>query len=671
MKDFLRKLELPAFVKDSRLTASLIIVLSLSFVGFIVGLLISPLYGLAMLLLFILTCTFSIYGIYVLAINTNNYASNLSYRIKRGEQEAMIKMPLGILLYDEDQQIQWVNPYLQLFLKNNDMIGTSLKNLDEQLYKSINDAIRDKDTNNRVIRVGKHKCEIVVQNDLGVVYILDITKYAAIERRYQDQRLSIGLIFIDNYDELSQAMGDQNLTDMSSYIQNALNEYAKRFNAYLKRIDEDHYLLLSHMIDLHKMEADRFSILDKVRKESSRCNTPLTLSVGIAFGSESLNDISEQAQSNLDLALGRGGDQVVVRQIGKDAHFYGGKSNPMEKRTRVRARVVSQALQELFKDADHVFVQGHKSPDLDAIGSAIGIVKIARIHGVKANVILDLSELNYDVERLIMKMQEAGVDKEIFISPDEAVQIATDNSLLVLTDHSKYSITYNQSIYDKMKNRLVVIDHHRRGEEFPENPMLVYIEPYASSTCELVTEMIEYQPQGGDGVLNYLEATAMLAGITVDSKEFSLRTGTRTFDAASYLRSIGADSQVVSYLLKESIDNYLKRSYLVSTVDMVHSNMAILSGNDSEIYDAIIIAQAADTALSLEGVSASFAIARRSNSMIGISARSTGKINVQVIMEKLGGGGHLSNAATQLDNISVSEAKERLLQAIDSYLQEN
>jgi hypothetical protein len=671
MKDFLRKLELPAFVKDSRLTASLIIVLSLSFVGFIVGLLISPLYGLAMLLLFILTCTFSIYGIYVLAINTNNYASNLSYRIKRGEQEAMIKMPLGILLYDEDQQIQWVNPYLQLFLKNNDMIGTSLKNLDEQLYKSINDAIRDKDTNNRVIRVGKHKCEIVVQNDLGVVYILDITKYAAIERRYQDQRLSIGLIFIDNYDELSQAMGDQNLTDMSSYIQNALNEYAKRFNAYLKRIDEDHYLLLSHMIDLHKMEADRFSILDKVRKESSRCNTPLTLSVGIAFGSESLNDISEQAQSNLDLALGRGGDQVVVRQIGKDAHFYGGKSNPMEKRTRVRARVVSQALQELFKDADHVFVQGHKSPDLDAIGSAIGIVKIARIHGVKANVILDLSELNYDVERLIKKMQEAGVDQEIFISPDEAVQIATDNSLLVLTDHSKYSITYNQSIYDKMKNRLVVIDHHRRGEEFPENPMLVYIEPYASSTCELVTEMIEYQPQGGDGVLNYLEATAMLAGITVDSKEFSLRTGTRTFDAASYLRSIGADSQVVSYLLKESIDNYLKRSYLVSTVDMVHSNMAILSGNDSEIYDAIIIAQAADTALSLEGVSASFAIARRSNSMIGISARSTGKINVQVIMEKLGGGGHLSNAATQLDNISVSEAKERLLQAIDSYLLEN
>lgn len=671
MKDFLRKLELPAFVKDSRLTASLIIVLSLSFVGFIVGLLISPLYGLAMLLLFILTCTFSIYGIYVLAINTNNYASNLSYRIKRGEQEAMIKMPLGILLYDEDQQIQWVNPYLQLFLKNNDMIGTSLKNLDEQLYKSINDAIRDKDTNNRVIRVGKHKCEIVVQNDLGVVYILDITKYAAIERRYQDQRLSIGLIFIDNYDELSQAMGDQNLTDMSSYIQNALNEYAKRFNAYLKRIDEDHYLLLSHMIDLHKMEADRFSILDKVRKESSRCNTPLTLSVGIAFGSESLNDISEQVQSNLDLALGRGGDQVVVRQIGKDAHFYGGKSNPMEKRTRVRARVVSQALQELFKDADHVFVQGHKSPDLDAIGSAIGIVKIARIHGVKANVILDLSELNYDVERLIKKMQEAGVDKEIFISPDEAVQIATDNSLLVLTDHSKYSITYNQSIYDKMKNRLVVIDHHRRGEEFPENPMLVYIEPYASSTCELVTEMIEYQPQGGDGVLNYLEATAMLAGITVDSKEFSLRTGTRTFDAASYLRSIGADSQVVSYLLKESIDNYLKRSYLVSTVDMVHSNMAILSGNDSEIYDAIIIAQAADTALSLEGVSASFAIARRYNSMIGISARSTGKINVQVIMEKLGGGGHLSNAATQLDNISVSEAKERLLQAIDSYLQEN
>lgn len=671
MKGFLRKLELPEFVKDTRLTASLVIVLVLSLLGAIIGMLISPLFGLAMVLLFILTVIFAVYGIYVLAGNTNNYAANLSYRIKRGEQEAMIKMPLGIMLYDKDRQIQWINPYLQMYLHDKDIIGSSISSVDKELAKYIDDAIKSNSKQNKIIKWGDRKFEMVVQDDLGVVYLLDITRYANIEEKYKQERLAIGLIFIDNYDELSQAMGDQNLTNMSSYVQTTLSKYAGQFNSYLKRIDEDHFILLTHMHDLAKMENNKFSILDKVRTESSRKNMPLTLSIGIAFGSESLNEIADQAQSNLDLALGRGGDQVVVKQSGHEARFYGGKSNPMEKRTRVRARMVSQALVELFKGVDHVFVQGHRNPDLDAIGSAIGIVKIARIHGVKASVVLDVDHVNYDVGRLIAKMQAAGIDKDVFISPKDALEAATDESLLVLTDHSKYSITYDPELYKRLKNRLIIIDHHRRGEEFPENPMLVYIEPYASSTCELVTEMIEYQPQGGEGVLTDLEASAMLAGITVDSKEFSLRTGTRTFDAASYLRSIGADTQVVSELLKENIDNYLQRSHLVSTIDMIEPNMALLMGEDNKIYDPIITAQAADTALSLEHVDASFALTRRSKDVIGISARSMGNVNVQVIMEKLGGGGHLSNAATQIKGVTVEEAKDKLLAAINEYLKEN
>lgn len=671
MKGFLRKLELPEFVKDTRLTASLIIVLVLSLLGAIIGTLISPLFGLAMVLLFILTIIFVMYGIYVLAGNTNNYAANLSYRIKRGEQEAMIKMPLGIMLYDKDRQIQWINPYLQMYLHGKDNIGFSISSVDKELAKYVDDAIKSNSNQNKIIKWGDRKFEMAVQDDLGVVYLLDITRYANIEEKYKQERLAIGLIFIDNYDELSQSMSDQNLTNMSSYVQNALSNYAGQFNSYLKRIDEDHFILLTHMHDLAKMEEDKFSILDKVRTESSRKNMPLTLSIGIAFGSESLNEIADQAQSNLDLALGRGGDQVVVKQSGHEAHFYGGKSNPMEKRTRVRARMVSQALVELFKGVDHVFVQGHRNPDLDAIGSAIGIVKIARIHGVKASVVLDVDHVNYDVGRLIAKMQAAGIDKDVFISPKDALEEATDESLLVLTDHSKYSITYDPELYDRLKNRLIIIDHHRRGEEFPENPMLVYIEPYASSTCELVTEMIEYQPQGGEGVLTDLEASAMLAGITVDSKEFSLRTGTRTFDAASYLRSIGADTQVVSELLKENIDNYLQRSHLVSTIDMIEPDMALLVGEENKIYDPIITAQAADTALSLEHVDASFALTRRSKDAVGISARSMGNVNVQVIMEKLGGGGHLSNAATQLKGITIQEAKVKLLGAINDYLKEN
>lgn len=671
MKDFLRKLELPAFIRDSRLTASVIIILVLSLLGGIIGMIMNPLFGLALVLIFILTVAFAIYGTYVLAGNANNYAINLSYRIKRSEQEAMIKMPLGILLYDDEHQVQWVNPYLQLYLKDDDVIGHTIESVDPNLDKLLNAAVKAKTAENRIVQWDDHKFEMVVQDDLGVIYLLDITKYAKIEDKYKAERLAIGQIFIDNYDELSETMHDQDLTSMSSYIQNTLSDYAKKFKAYLKRIDEDHFLILMHMHELSKMEKDKFSVLDKIRQETSRSNTPLTLSIGIAFGSDSLTEVANQAQSNLDLALGRGGDQVVLRQPGKDARFYGGKSNPMEKRTRVRARMVSQAISELFKDADQVFVVGHQRPDMDSVGSGIGVVKIARLHGVKAHFVLDTNKTNYDVGRLVVRMQEKQ-DNDIFIDPKDALDAATDKSVLVMVDHSKYSITYFKDLYDRLKNRIIVIDHHRRGEEFPENPMLTYVEPYASSACELVTEMIEYQqPAGGKRVLTDLEATAMLAGIVVDSNKFSLRTGTRTFDAASYLRSIGADSAVVSSLLKEDIDSFLERTHLVATLKMVKPHMAVICGPDDQVIDPIITAQAADTALDIENVGASFAITRRNQDTIGISARSMGKINVQIIMEKLGGGGHLSNAATQIKGITVDEARKKLLAAIDEYENEN
>ncbi|WP_103752648.1 DHH family phosphoesterase [Lactobacillus panisapium] len=672
MKDFLRKLEFPAFIKDSRLTASVIIILALSLLGSIVAMIMNPLFGLAMVLIFILTVACTVYGAYILAGNANNFAVSLSYRIKRSEQEAMIKMPLGILLYDKDRQIQWVNPYLQLYLKDEDLIGHTIKSVDSDLDKLIDDLLKAKTAENHVVNWDGHQFEMVIQNNLGVIYLLDITRYAKIEQKYNNELLAIGQVFIDNYDELSETMHDQELTTTSSYVQNTLSDYAKNYNAYLKRIDEDHFLLLLHMQDLAKMEKDKFSVLDKMRLETSRNNTPLTLSIGIAFGSSLITELADQAQSNLDLALGRGGDQVVLSQPGKAARFYGGKSNPMEKRTRVRARMVSQAISELFKEADRVFVVGHANPDMDSVGSGIGVVKIARLHNVKANFVLDVNKTNYDVGRLVAKMQKVKEDTDMFISPDDALESLTDKSMLVMVDHSKYSITYSKNLYDRLKNRIIVIDHHRRGEEFPENPMLTYVEPYASSACELVTEMVEYQqPSSGQRVLTDLEATAMLAGITVDSREFSLRTGTRTFDAASYLRSIGASSVGVSELLKEDIDSFLERTRLVSSLKMIRPKMAVLCGDDDQIIDPIITAQAADTALDLENVEASFAITRRSKDTISISARSMGEINVQVIMEKLGGGGHLSNAATQIKGVTVQEALAKLLNAVDTYEKEN
>lgn len=672
MKNFLRKLELPEFVRDSRLIIAFSSIAFLTVLSTVVAFFINRIFGVALLLVLIVDVFWVVFGVYILAKNTNNYAANLSYRIKRGEQEAMIKMPLGILLYDESRHIQWVNPYLQLYLGDKDAIGKTITAVDRKLGKLVEEALEAQTSESKVVKWGDHQFEMVVQDSIGVIYLLDITRYADLADKYRAERLAIGQIFVDNYDELSERMHDQELARTSTYLQTTLNDYAKKFKAYLKRIDEDHFLLLAHLQDLEAMEEDKFSVLDKIRLETSRNNTPLTLSVGIAYGGESLRKIANQAQANLDLALGRGGDQVVLRELGQVARFYGGKSNPMEKRTRVRARIVSQALGELFKDVDQVFVQGHQRPDMDSVGSGIGVVKIARLHGAKAHFLLDTAHCNYDVDRLVKKMQAADPQLDLFVSPDEANAVATDNSLLVMVDHSKYSITYDQRLYDRLRNRIVVIDHHRRGEEFPENPMLTYVEPYASSASELVTEMVEYQQPAEDNrVLTNLEATAMLAGITVDTKEFSLRTGTRTFDAASYLRSIGADSSVVSELLKEDISSFLVKSHLVASLQMLRPKMAVMQGPEDKVIDPILTAQAADMALDLEGVSASFAITRRSGDKVGISARSMGHINVQVIMEKLGGGGHLSNAATQIKDITVKEASQRLLAAIDEYLEEN
>lgn len=672
MKEFLQKLELPAFIKDPRLTASVLIILFLCLISSIIGIIISPLFGTAMVLIFLLVAAFTIYATYVIAGNANNFAENLSYRIKRSDQEAMIKMPLGILLYDENRQIQWVNPYLQLYFKDKDLIGKQLATIDSDLNELLNQALASDTVENHIVTWDNHQFEMVVQDKLGVVYLLDVSRYAKIKQKYENQRLVVGQVFIDNYDELSETMHDQELSAMSTYVTNTLTDYAKQFNTYLKRIDEDHFIMLSHVQDLVKIKADKFSVLNKVRQETSRNNRPLTLSMGIAYGSDSINEIADQAQSNLDLALGRGGDQVVLRAPGKNAEFFGGKTNPMEKRTRVRARMISQAVSELFKDADHVFVEGHVRPDMDSVGSGIGMVKLARLHGVQANFVLDTEYTNYDVARLVKLMHAKKQDQDIFIKPTDALSLATDKSMLVLVDHSKYSITYSQKLYDRLHNRIVVVDHHRRGEEFPENPMLTYVEPYASSACELVTEMIEYQqPTNGQRVLTDLEATAMLAGITVDSREFSLRTGTRTFDAASYLRSIGADSAIVSDLLKEDINSFLQRTHLVASLDMVLPHIAVLAGPEDQVIDPIITAQAADTALDLEGVEASFAITRRDEHTISISARSMGKINVQLIMEKMGGGGHLSNAATQLKDASIADSRKQLLVAIKEYQTEN
>ena len=655
--------QIPEFLRNKHLRIIAVFLLILSLVCATLAFIVNAWLGIIVLLLILLTIGLSFITLKQVMQDTTHYISDLSYKIKRSEQEALLKMPIGILMLNDLAEVVWVNPTMQKLFGQEEILGKKLTEADEELAKVINDNMSNKDSVE--IKWQDKKFNMLVQNDINVVYLLDITHYAEIQKQYDDSRLVIGQIFIDNYDEVTQSMNDTNISNLSNYITNELSSWASQMGMFLKMIDEDHYFVLAYTKSLTQMEKEKFKLLDRIRERTSKQNFPVTLSIGLAYGGTDLAKLSRLSQSNLDLALGRGGDQVVVRGVDdSQARFYGGKTNPMEKRTRVRARMISQALQELMSQSDDIFVMGHARPDMDSIGACLGIRRIAKMNGKQCWLVLDTDNLHSDIQRLLDEIDNYPDIKERIISPEEALQKATKKSLLLMLDLSKPSISMSPELYDQLKNRVIIIDHHRRGEEFPENPMLVYIEPYASSTCELITEMFEYQSRYSDDPINKLEATAMLTGIVIDTKSFSLRTGTRTFDAASYLRSVGADSQMSQHFMKENVQSFLQRNHLIDRVEFVGNGNAVVVGENDRAYDPVTAAQAADSLLTVSGVQASYVVTHRSEDIIGISARSNGETNVQIIMEKMGGGGHLSNAATQIEDRDILDVRKQLLDLI-------
>lgn len=655
--------QIPEFLRNKHLRIIAVFLLILSLVCATLAFIVNAWLGIIVLLLILLTIGLPFITLKQVMQDTTHYISDLSYKIKRSEQEALLKMPIGILMLNDLAEVVWVNPTMQKLFGQEEILGKKLTEADEELAKVINDNMSNKDSVE--IKWQDKRFNMLVQNDINVVYLLDITHYAEIQKQYDDSRLVIGQIFIDNYDEVTQSMNDTNISNLSNYITNELSSWASQMGMFLKMIDEDHYFVLAYTKSLTQMEKEKFKLLDRIRERTSKQNFPVTLSIGLAYGGTDLAKLSRLSQSNLDLALGRGGDQVVVRGVDdSQARFYGGKTNPMEKRTRVRARMISQALQELMSQSDDIFVMGHARPDMDSIGACLGIRRIAKMNGKQCWLVLDTDNLHSDIQRLLDEIDNYPDIKESIISPEEALQKATKKSLLLMLDLSKPSISMSPELYDQLKNRVIIIDHHRRGEEFPENPMLVYIEPYASSTCELITEMFEYQSRYSDDPINKLEATAMLTGIIIDTKSFSLRTGTRTFDAASYLRSVGADSQMSQHFMKENVQSFLQRNHLIDRVEFVGNGNAVVVGENDRAYDPVTAAQAADSLLTVSGVQASYVVTHRSEDIIGISARSNGETNVQIIMEKMGGGGHLSNAATQIEDRDILDVRKQLLDLI-------
>ena len=584
----------------------------------------------------------------------DHYVDNLSGHISAGNNKAIKRMPIGLVVIDADDHIEWINQYMSEHLETN-VISEPVNEVFPNILKQL-ERVQEIE-----IEHGQYHYHVRYSEEEHCLYFFDITEEVHTNELYEESKPIIATLFLDNYDEITQNMNDTQRSEINSMVTRIISRWATEYNIYFKRYSSDQFVAYLNQKILAEIEDSNFDILSQLREKSVGYRAQLTLSIGVGEGTEDLIELGELSQSGLDLALGRGGDQVAIKNMNGNVRFYGGKTDPMEKRTRVRARVISHALKDILTEGDKVIIMGHKRPDLDAVGAAIGVSRFASMNNLEAYVVLNEEDIDPTLSRVMEEIDKKPELKERFVTSDEAWDMMTSKTTVVVVDTHKPEMVLDENILNKA-NRKVVIDHHRRGESFISNPLLVYMEPYASSTAELVTELLEYQPT--EQRLSRLESTIMYAGIIVDTRNFTLRTGSRTFDAASYLRAHGADTILTQQFLKDDVDTYINRSELIRTVEVQDHGVAIAHGSNVKIYHPVTVAQAADELLSLEGIEASYVVAKREDNLIGISARSLGGINVQLTMEALGGGGHLTNAATQIKGVTIEEAIEQLQQAI-------
>ncbi|PTK39286.1 hypothetical protein BUZ46_02725 [Staphylococcus hominis] len=584
----------------------------------------------------------------------DHYVDNLSGHISAGSNKAIKRMPIGLVVIDADDHIEWINQYMSEHLETN-VISEPVNEVFPNILKQL-ERIQEIE-----IEHGQYHYHVRYSEEERCLYFFDITEEVHTNELYEESKPIIATLFLDNYDEITQNMNDTQRSEINSMVTRIISRWATEYNIYFKRYSSDQFVAYLNQKILAEIEDSNFDILSQLREKSVGYRAQLTLSIGVGEGTEDLIELGELSQSGLDLALGRGGDQVAIKNMNGNVRFYGGKTDPMEKRTRVRARVISHALKDILTEGDKVIIMGHKRPDLDAVGAAIGVSRFASMNNLEAYVVLNEEDIDPTLSRVMEEIDKKPELKERFVTSDEAWDMMTSKTTVVVVDTHKPEMVLDENILNKA-NRKVVIDHHRRGESFISNPLLVYMEPYASSTAELVTELLEYQPT--EQRLSRLESTIMYAGIIVDTRNFTLRTGSRTFDAASYLRAHGADTILTQQFLKDDVDTYINRSELIRTVEVQDNGVAIAHGSNDKIYHPVTVAQAADELLSLEGIEASYVVAKREDNLIGISARSLGGINVQLTMEALGGGGHLTNAATQIKGVTIEETIEQLQQAI-------
>jgi len=496
------------------------------------------------------------------------------------------------------------------------------------------------------------------------VYLYDETELVALRVRYDNDTQTVGLLYLDNYEEVTQSVEEVKRSLLVALVDRSVSKYITDVNGIVKKLEKDKYIFLIKKMYLEQLTKERFSILEDVKKVNIGNEINVTVSIGIGLSENSFAGNYNNAKTAIDMALARGGDQAVIKD-GRTISYFGGKSQSIEKSTRVKARVKAEALKEILSANDSIVVMGHKMMDIDCLGSAVGIWKIAGALGKEAHIIV--GESSGSIRQILDRFSTSEYPKDMFITRSKAMELMNESTVLAVVDVNKPGLTEAPELID-VANAVVVFDHHRQGSEVIPNATLSYIEPYASSACEMITEVLQYIDD--DVRMRFAEADAMFAGIAVDTYNFTNQAGVRTFEAAAFLRKNGADVTRVRKLFRDSLEDYRAKAEAIHMAEIYESSYAISECNGEGLVSPTIVgAQAANELLDIEGIKASFVLTRFRD-QIFISARSIDEVNVQIIMEKLGGGGHRSIAGAQLDGVNVAEARRQLRIIISDMIKE-
>ena len=571
------------------------------------------------------------------------------------------QMPVGVVkLNMESSEIEWFNPYAELMLTTED---------GEIDYSQVQEIIKTSISSPGIYaNVGEKRYAVHLDRNSGVLYFFDVSGEYEATVELVTSRPVIGVISVDNYDDLENETSESDISHINSFVANFVAEFTGKHKMFSRRVAMDRFYLFTDYTVLEQLMQDKFSVIDTFREEAKQRDLPLTMSMGLSYGDGDHEGIGKVALSNLNLAEVRGGDQVVVKENDetKNPIYFGGGSAASIKRTRTRTRAMMTAISEKLKSVDCVFVVGHKNLDMDALGSAVGMQLFSGNILDESYVVYDSEQMSPDIHRAIQFLENEGVTK--LLPLNQAMEMVTNRSLLVMVDHSKTALTLSKEFYD-LFTQTIVIDHHRRDQDFPDNAVITYIESGASSASELVTELIQFQ-NSKKSRLSRIQASVLMGGMMLDTKNFTSRVTSRTFDVASYLRTRGSDSVVIQELAATDFEEYRLVNELILQGQVVQPSILVAQAKDTKEYDTVVISKAADTMLAMSGIEASFVIAKNRQGDISISARSRSKINVQRIMEELGGGGHFNLAAARLTDMSLQEAGDKLKTIISNELSE-